>query len=51
MCISLTLSCPSPLPAVDQAILNALELFDGLVAEGKVGPAKEGFVAAEGAAA
>ena len=36
---------------MDQAILNALELFDGLVEAGKVGPAKEGHVAAEGAVA
>ena len=35
---------------MDQAILNALELFDGAVAEGKLGP-KPGFAPAEGAAA
>ena len=36
---------------MDQAILNALEMFDGLVADGKVGPAKEGHVAAADAVA
>ncbi len=36
---------------MDQAILNALELFDGLVAENKMGPAKDGFTPAPGAAA
>jgi hypothetical protein len=35
---------------MDQAILNALELFDGAVADGKLGP-KPGFAPAEGAAA
>ena len=33
---------------MDQAILNALELFDGAVADGKLGP-KPGFAPAEGA--
>lgn len=35
---------------MDQAILNALELFDAAVAEGKMA-AKPGFAPAEGATA